>query len=150
MQRPTSVTVFGVLNIVFAAFGVFGLIASIALLLMPVDSNNPVVKVMHESPGYAAWLKIGILLGILSCAALLAAGIGLLRLKSWARTLSIGYAIYAIAFGILGMMVNFIFLIRPMLDQARQQQGTQAAGAIGGAIGASIGGCFGLIYWCCC
>jgi hypothetical protein len=146
MQRPTSVTLFGVLNIVFAALGVFGLMVSIALFFAPVGSNNPVIKIMHENPAYAAWLKIGALLGILSCAALLAAGIGLLRLKSWARTLSLAYAIYSIAFGILGMVVNFIFLVRPMLDQARQEQGTQAAGAIGGAIGASIGGCFGLIY----
>lgn len=146
MQRPTSVTVFGVLNIVFAAFGVFGLIASIALFFMAADTNNPVIKIMHENPAYAVWLKVCIPLGLLSCAALLAAGIGLLRLKSWARILSIGYAIYAIAFGILGMVVNFIFLIRPMLDQARQQQGAQAAGAMGGAIGGSLGGCFGLIY----
>ena len=111
MQRPTSVTVFGILNIVFGLFGVFGLIASIALFFMPAGSNNPVVRIMHENPAYSAWLKICIPLGLLSCAALLAAGIGLLCLKSWARTLSIAYAIYAILFGLLGTAVNFIFLI---------------------------------------
>lgn len=146
MQRPTSVTIFGILNIVFAALGVFGLIASIALFFIPVGSNNPVIKIMHENTFYATWLKICIPLGLLTCVALLAAGIGLLRLKSWARTLSIAYAIYAIVFGILGMVVNFFFLVRPMLEQARQQQGTEAAGAMGGAIGGSIGGCLGLIY----
>jgi len=146
MQRPTSVLVFGILNIVFAAFGVFGLIASFAILFLPADSNNPVIKIMHENPLYSAWLKLCIPLGLLSCAALLAAGIGLLCLKSWARTLSIAYAIFAIVFGILGMVVNFIFLVRPLLEQAQQQHGTEAAGAIGGAIGGTIGGCFGLIY----
>ena len=115
MQRPTSVTVFGILNIVFAAFGVLGLIASIALFFMPGNSNNPVIKIMNENPAYATWLKVCIPLGLLSCTALLAAGIGLLRLKPWARKLSIGYAIYAIVFGILGMVVNFIFLVEPML-----------------------------------
>jgi hypothetical protein len=146
MQRPTSVTVFGILNIVFAVFGVLGLIASIALFFLPADSNNPVIKLIHENPAYAAWLKISIPLGLLSCSALLAAGIGLLRLKSWARVLSMAYAIYAIGFGILGMVINFIFLVQPMLEQARQQQGPEAAGAFGGAIGGSIGGFFGLIY----
>jgi tellurite resistance protein TehA-like permease len=146
MQRPTSVTVFGILNIVFAAIGVFGLIASIALFFLPANLNNPVIKIMHENPAYATWLKVCIPLGLLSCAALLAAGIGLLRLKSWARTLSIAYAIYAIVFGILGTVVNFFFIVRPILEQARQQHGPEAAGAIGGAIGGSIGGCLGLIY----
>jgi hypothetical protein len=146
MQRPTSVTVFGILNIVFAAFGIFGLIASIALFFMPGNSNNPVIKIMNENAAYAMWLKVCIPLGVLSCAALLAAGIGLLRLKSWARKLSIGYAIYAIVFGIIGMVVNFIFLIEPMLKEAQNQQGPEAAGAIGGAIGGSFGGCFGMIY----
>jgi hypothetical protein len=141
MQRPTSVTVFGILNIVFAVFGVFGLIASIALFFMPAGSNNPVVRIMHENPAYSAWLKICIPLGLLSCAALLAAGMGLLCLKSWARTLSIAYAIYAILFGLLGTAVNFMFLIRPMLGQAQQQHGPEAAAAIGGAIGGSVGGC---------
>ena len=146
MQRPTSVTVFGILNIVFAAFGVFGLIVSIALFFASANSNNPVIKIMHENPGYAVWLKICIPLGLLSCAALLAAGIGLLRLKSWARKLSVAYAIYAILFGILGTVVNFIFLVRPIIEHAQQQSGPEAAGAIGGAIGGSVGGCFGLIY----
>ena len=146
MQRPTSVTVFGVLNIVFAALGIFGLIGSIILFLIPVGSNNPVIKIMHENPAYAAWLKICIPLGLLRCAALLAAGIGLLRLKSWARILSIVYAIYAVVFDILAVVINFFFIIQPMLEQARQQHGPEAVGAIGGAIGGTIGGCFGLIY----
>ena len=77
MKRPTSVTVFGILNIVFAAWGVLGLIASIALFAMPADSNNPAIRIIHDNPGYAAWLKICIPLGMLSCMALLAAGIGL-------------------------------------------------------------------------
>jgi len=126
--------------------GVIGLFASIALFFAPADSNNPVIKIMHENPAYAAWLKFCIPLGLLACAALLAAGIGLLCLKSWARKLSIAYAIYAILFGILGMVINFFFLVRPMIEQAQQKSGTEAAGAIGAAVGGSFGGCIGLIY----
>jgi hypothetical protein len=44
------------------------------------------------------------------------------------------------------MIVNFIFLVRPMLEQAQNQRGPEAAGAIGGAAGGMIGGCFGLVY----
>jgi hypothetical protein len=146
MQRPTSATVFGILNIGFAGMGIIGIIASIGLLMLSVNFNNPVVKVMQESPGYALWFKICIPLGLLSCGVLLAAGIGLLLVKPWGRLLSIGYAIYAIGFGIVGTVVNFLFITRPLLEQAQNKGGPEAAGAIGGAIGGSIGGCFGMIY----
>lgn len=131
---------------VFAVFGGIGTIASLALFLLPANADNPVVEVMKSNPGYAAWLKLCIPLGLLSCAVLLVAGIGLLMLKAWARLLSIGYAIYALVFGVIGMVVNFLFMVRPLLEQARQESGPEAAGAIGGAIGGSVGGCFSLIY----
>ena len=146
MQRPTSVIVFGILNIVFAVFGVIGLAISLAMFSLSADSNNPVVKLINENPTYAAWMKFSILLSVPGLLALLTAGIGLLCMKSWARILSIIYAIYAIVAGIAGMVANFIFMIRPMLEQAQQQQGSEAAAAVGGAIGGTIGGCFGLIY----
>jgi hypothetical protein len=146
MQRPASVTAFGILNIVFAALGVFGIIATVALISMTQASNNPVVRIMQENPAYATWIKLSIPLGILSCMALLTAGIGLLALKPWARKLSIGYAIYAIVFGILGLGLNFVFVMRPLLEEASRKQGPEAAGAIGGAIGGTLGGCFGLVY----
>jgi hypothetical protein len=146
MQRPTSVTVFGILNIVFAAIGLFGLLATIALFAATANTNNPMVEIMRENPAFAGWMKINTILGGVACVVLLAAGIGLLMLKEWARKLSIGYAIYAIVFGLVGMVLMFIFVTRPMMEKASQAQGPEAAGAIGGVIGGSIGGCLGLIY----
>ena len=70
MQRPTTVTVFGILNIAFAILGVFGIFASFALLSASAMSNNPVVTIIRDNPAYAAWMKISIPLGILSCALL--------------------------------------------------------------------------------
>ncbi|MDE3066532.1 MAG: hypothetical protein KGJ60_03175 [Verrucomicrobiota bacterium] len=117
MQRPTAVTVFGILNIVFAALGIFGVLASVMLFaVVEATSRNPLVKLIHESPFFAAWMKLSIVLGLAAAAALLAAGIGLLKLQPWARALSITYAIYAIIMVLIGMAINFIFLTRPMLD----------------------------------
>lgn len=146
MQRPVSVNVFGILNIVFALFGVFGAIGTISLFSATDVSSNPVVRIMLENPTYAAWLKLTIPLGLLASVVLLATGIGLLLLKSWARKLSIAYAVYAIVFAIIGTVVNFMFLVRPLLAEAQRSQGPEAAGAIGGAIGGIIGGCLGLVY----
>jgi hypothetical protein len=147
MQRPTSVTVFGVLNIVFAAFGIFGVLASVMLFAAAgTNSNNPVIQVIHDSPGYAAWMKICIVLGLGVSGALLAAGIGLLQLKPWARMLSIAYGIYAIIMIPVSTVVNYFFLFQPMLEQAHQKSGPEAAAAIIGAVGGTFGSCFGMIY----
>ena len=145
-RRPASINVFGILNIVFAGLGILGLLGSAVLLFAAPDLNNPVVKIMHENPGYGVWMKISFLLGIPSCVALAAAGIGLLLLKAWARILSMVYAVYAIVLGLLGTVLNVIFLVLPMLHHAQEQSGPEAAAAVGGAIGGSLGGCIGLVY----
>ncbi len=144
MHRPTSVTVFGILNIVKAGFGIFLTMTTTALVLARADSNNPFLKMLYDSPAYAAWLKLCIPLGLLSCTVLLVAGIGLLCLKSWARTLSIAYAIYGICMGILSTVVGSIFLIQPFLKNHQDSQA--AATAMFGLIGGSISVCLGLIY----
>jgi hypothetical protein len=150
MERPTTVTVFGILNIVFAVLGVFGIFASIALLAAGANSSatsaNPMVNIMRENPAFATWMKISIPLGFLTCIALLIAGIGLLKMKDWARQLSIGYSVFAIVSGLVGMVLTYVWVTRPILDRMSGAQGPEAAGAIGGAVGGVIGGCFSLIY----
>lgn len=145
MQRPTSVTVFGILNIIFAVIGFVGILISTVFLFMS-GSNNPALRIMHENPLFLTWMKLMLPLGILADLVLLAAGIGLLSMKRWGRQASIGYAIYAIATGVLGMAIHFFIMVRPLLQEAGRAQGPEAFGAIGGAIGGTIGGCFSLAY----
>jgi hypothetical protein len=86
-----------------------------------------------------------IVLGCLASLALLVGGIGLLLVKAWGRTLSIGYAWYAIVSVVAGMLVNWLYLVQPMLAQG-EAGGLGQAAAIGGAVGGMIGGCFSVIY----
>jgi hypothetical protein len=148
MKRPTSVTVFGILNIVFAVLGVIGIFASIAMLKFVGKSqaNNPVVKALHDNVVYAAWFKIMIPLGLIASMVLLAAGIGLLLLKNWARVTSIVYAIYTIIICLIGLAMNGVFLLLPLLNQSSHGSTVEAAGQIGAAIGATIGSVFSLVY----
>jgi hypothetical protein len=146
MQRPATVTIFGILNFIFAALGVVGLVASFALFSVPENPNNPVVKLLHQNASYAVWLKFCILLGLLSCVVLLAAGVGLLGLKPWGRTITMAYAIYAIVFAVAGMGINLFLMIQPLFEQAPPHQELAVAGAIGGPLCGTVGGCFGLVY----
>jgi hypothetical protein len=146
MKRPTSVTVFGILNIVFAAFGILSVFGSVMLFAATsATSNNPVIRIIHNNPAYAAWLEVSIGLGLIVSGALLAAGIGLLQLKPWARIISIVYSIYSLVMVPVGTAISYVYVTQPLLAQAHTSQNQEAA-AIGGTIGGMIGGCFGLIY----
>ena len=147
MQRPTSVTVFGILNIVFAAWGILGLLMSLVVFnLNRGNPNDPMMKILENNPAYANYIKVMIPVGGLASAALLVAGIGLLMMKPWGRTLSIAYAIFALVSCAVGLVMNVLFFIGPMIEQANRAKGPEAAGLMGGAIGAGVGGCFGFIY----
>ncbi|HLX94705.1 MAG TPA: hypothetical protein VKU37_03085 [Verrucomicrobiae bacterium] len=134
------------MNFVFAGFGVVGLMASIALFTLSADSNNSLMKLIQAGPGYVVWLKICIPLGLLNCAALLVDGIGLLRLKPWARGLAIGYAIYAIVFTVLGLWINLTLMIQAMSEPIRPREELAVAGTIGGPVSGTVGALFWLIY----
>ena len=147
MQRPSSVTTFGILHIVFALAGVGGIISTLNLLYQSNSAPpNPVIEIMLKNPAYATWTKVGSLLGMVACIALLAAGVGLLRLKEWGRKLSISYAVYGLVAGTIGIGANLHFLVRPFLEQSAQKQGAESAMMIAMVFGAIIGGIASLIY----
>jgi hypothetical protein len=130
MNRPTSVTVFGILNIVFAAFGILSVLGSVMLFAATAaTSKNPVIQIIHDNPTYAAWLKVSVGLGLIASVALLAAGIGLLKLKPWARMISIVYSVYSFVMIPIGIAISYVYVTQPLLAQAHASQGPEAAGA---------------------
>ncbi|MBI2840220.1 MAG: hypothetical protein HYX75_18035 [Acidobacteria bacterium] len=146
MQRPTPVTVFGILNIVFAAFGVLGVVAALAMPSLPFLRNAPEMAILFENPVYVEWLRISAIVGVGFAIALVTLGIGLLTMKPWARAGTIIYAICALVFAIAGQAVNLTYVLPTMMEQASRAGGPQAAGAIGGAIGGAFGGIMPLAY----
>lgn len=150
MQRPTSVTVFSILNIVFAALGFFGTIGSLVMLTaLAHDTNNPMIQIIRDNPGYALYLKVSALLGMAVSLALLAAGIGLWLLQPWGRLLSVAYGIFGVISVPINSVLTYLFVTRPLMEQMMQQQHNDAAAtgaAVGGMVGGLIGGCFGMIY----
>ena len=148
MQRPVSLIVFGVLNLVFALLGVMGFAFSALLLFGGMQAAlDPVTRDLFANPAYLAFLKISMLIGLVALLALGAAGIGLLLTKPWGRTLSIGYGVYAILMSLVGMVVNYLFVWQPQLERIqRMAAGPEQAAMYGGMIGGACGGCVGLIY----
>lgn len=145
MEKPTSIVVLGVLNLLFAVLGFFGTVGSI-LILLGMNTSNPVYWIMQESTAYRVFMYVSVPLGLIFIAVLALAGVGLLISKAWGRTATIVYAVYALVMGVIGGLVNAVFLVGPLVEQAAAGGGPEAMGAAGGAAGGMIGTCFGLIY----
>ena len=149
MARPTPVTVFGILNIIFGALGLLCMPFSMLALFMPPNPSfpNPALDLMRSNEAYRLWMMVSTVLGMIVSGVLLAAGIGLLMLKSWGHKASIGYSIYAIVMGLISIPLSYFLIVAPLMAQASQTQNPQQQGAaFGGAVGGLFGGCLGLIY----
>jgi hypothetical protein len=149
MNRPTSVTILGILNIVFAAMGLLGIAVWVAMSLMPQQLNpkNPVLELMQQNAFYAIYTKISIILGLFVAIVLGLAGIGLLMLHPWGRWLSIGYSIYAILIVFINSGVFYYCFLQPMLaKQAAMPPGPDRLAISAGIAGAVVGPCFSLVY----
>lgn len=147
--RPTGVTVFAILHIVFGVWGLLGLAMTIVFMFIGANiaaGPNPVFDMLQQDSLYAAFFYVTFALGGIFAVLLIVSGVGLLKMSEVARTFSLVYAVYAIVSGIVGTVVNFFLIFLPMLETAQQAQGPQLAGAIGGIIGGIIGGLVGLIY----
>src|SRR5689334_17023601 len=93
MRRPVSVTIIGVLNVVFGVLSAVGSLVTFAILL--------------TEPGILTgiWTKTVLCLGLINCFILFVSGVGLLGLNSWARKLSMFYSGLGIALSIAGLLM---------------------------------------------
>ena len=152
MNRPASVIVFGIINLVFAALGLCGAVfAGIGLAILSTSRNvrmpNPALDAMDAHPAYAAFTYVGLGLGLIATIVIALAGIGLLTSKSWGRILSIGWAAYTLVMTAISLVMQYVYVIAPMMEKAgRMGGGPEQAGVIGGIVGGVIGTCLAPIY----
>jgi hypothetical protein len=133
IDKPTSVTVFGVLNCVFGGLG---------LLCTPftaVIGLASMYKTMGVTAAYTAWNIFAACVGFGLSIWLLTLGIGLLMMKRWARRGSVVYSIANIIWAFVVVGINIVALSLGWVTMPESQM----AGFIGGTCG---GLCGGMIY----
>jgi hypothetical protein len=127
--RPVAVLVMAILNLIFGAIGVVSAlcVGLFALLFTAVIKNAPPppgggpnpIKELEEMfdaiPGYIPIMTTVMVLGAIAAIVLIIAGIGLLKMKTWARWLSVGYAIYNIV-ATLAMTIYTIAVVNPAME----------------------------------
>ena len=129
--RPTAVTVFGILNIVFGTLGLMCMpLAFVGMFAMPHVGNPAALP--------KVWLLFSSAIGLGCTVLLIAAGIGLLYLKAWGRRCSLFYGWFAIVWGIIGAGLNIWFT-------TLKAEGNMEM-VLPSVIGGVCGGLIGLIY----
>jgi hypothetical protein len=131
-HRPVAVTVFGVLNIVFGALGLFSMPCAmfVGLAMLP--------RIMNPTRTAKAWLLLSNLIGFVCTIVLLIVGIGLLKLREWARKWAIGYGWFALVWGVIATIINVMLMTSGAYGYSRD--------AAPGATGGTVGGLIGLMY----
>jgi len=147
-DRPTSVTVVAIINLVLGVLGLCmyscgGL--GILMLFSMADRLPPeqrgalrMFQAMEEViPGYLTYMVVMTLLGVLATAILLVSAIGLLRLNAWGRWLTIGCAVYFIVGTVVNQILQFAWF-RPHLERIQREMvpaaGRQPSGQLIGEV----------------
>jgi hypothetical protein len=121
MTRPARVTVFGVMNLVFALFGLCGAGMSVPLLTLPADSQSgdPLYAPFLAHPWYLAYTKASIVFGGVLILLLAASGVGLLLMKGWGRRVAVMYAAAAIVLNGVGLLLDVTVYMPALLEHTR-------------------------------
>lgn len=133
-QRPTSVTVMAILNMVFGGINLVSLLCVGAALLILVLVLNSLASstsrearefrevfesLQREAPWMVWFLVALIAVSLIFSAVLFFSGLGLWRLRPWGRTASIVYALVTIVVQV-GMVAFQIVLLNPAMSRWQQ------------------------------
>jgi hypothetical protein len=147
MERPKEITVFGILCLVFACLGFLGLLMSLPLFLSDgPQANDPINKMLRESPGYLRYSKISVVVHALACLVLFGIGIGLLKARPWARRCAIGYGVYAVVAALIGNVVAAHYVYLPLLGRLDSLKGPEQFAVFAVMGGAVFGLVIGLTF----
>lgn len=149
MERPTSVVVLGILNIVFGVIGMCGVCVGAFGLFSgnATEGLPPFMVEIFEHPLYVIWTWVSFPISAVTTIMLLAGGVLLLQMRPEGRKLSLWYAWIALLMGLLGTGITLMLMLGPALS-AMSSSGDEMAAvmAISMLIGIPCGLACSLIY----
>lgn len=150
-EKPVAGVVFGILNLVFGVMGICGIAFSSIMFFIPLNpemvKQNPALQLMQDNQIYKLFTQGSLVVGGVFTLVLIGAGVGLLLLKSYGRTLSIWYGWYGIIVTVLTAIVNVLVVFPGLIENMNKAPpGPAQFGAIGGIVGGVIGLLIAPIY----
>ena len=146
MQKPTSITVFAILNLALGVLGILGSGFSVIMLVVSRPGTNPVYDVLQQTTLMRLWTYASVSFGAVFALVLVVSGVGLLMSREWGRLLAILYGIGSVVLGVAGTVINVTVLMPALARLTDSSSPDMMAAAVGGMVGGAIGGCLGLVY----
>ena len=146
---PKSLSVCGILNIVFGALGVLTVLSNVLMQASGAFKSNPAYQVMEKFPEVQLYTKVMLVPTLLFGILAIVAGIHLMKAREWARKASIAYALWSLL-GIAGGIWMNHKIVPAMMEAMSKSPGLNenaamiAKSAVG--VGVYAGMIMGSIY----
>ncbi|MEE2935664.1 MAG: hypothetical protein VYA84_06665 [Planctomycetota bacterium] len=147
-NRPVGVTIFAILHLLFGASGLVIAISTLAFSAIggAVDLGPIPLGDTADQPAYRLVTGVIGTLDLFLCTALVAAGLGLLKMRAWARQVSLVYAAYTIIAAAISSVVQYSIIYLPLIENvAGDAIGAGGASALGIVLAVSVA-CVGMTY----
>jgi len=115
-RRSGGIIAFGVIAILFAGIGLF---QGIPLLIGMIQKSSQWTMVINVTPLPLSYFRVSVIIGISISSLLLIAGIGLLKIKSWARKLILGISIVIILRNLVSLTIGLAIPANPVWTTLR-------------------------------
>lgn len=145
--KPVTLYVFGVLHILFSVPGLICSPINLAVVFGSPEGANPGAALVRDNPFLMGWTVLSAILGMVLGVMLLAAGIGLLLGKRWARTLTYVWAAAAMLVTLVNLGVNLTMVLPNMPGPPESAEPGYATGyRFGMVFGMVAAGVVPLVY----
>ncbi len=132
---------------VMIGFGGLGLLSAPLTLVSKLiaSSGRPdrVQTLMWTGP-FGTWMMVSLVIATAVAALLVVSGVGVLKRRAWARRSAIVYGVTTIAVGVMGQIVNILYLYPALVGFIDAGTTKERAGAVGGLLGGTAGALLGM------
>lgn len=114
--RSGGIIAFGILAILFAGIGLF---QGIPLVIGMIQKSSQWTTIINATPLPLSYFRVSVIIGITISSLLLISGIGLLRIKSWARKLVLGISVVIILRNLISLIIGLTIPANPVWTTLR-------------------------------
>ncbi|MBA7715334.1 hypothetical protein ES703_124375 [subsurface metagenome] len=101
--RSRGIIAFGIVAILFAGIGLF---QGIPLAIGMIQKSSQWTTIVNATPLPLPYFRVSVTIGIIISSLLLISGIGLLKIKSWARKLVLGISVIIILRSLISLTIG--------------------------------------------
>jgi hypothetical protein len=149
-QRPKSILIFGIFNVLFGVVGLLGALSSLFYFFVPAAAQgNPMMKSLMQNADYVFFTRLIMVPAVIAAFGQIICGIGLFRSREWGRKLAIGLGCYLIITSTLGAYLQYTYLMPAMLPEMTKIMPDENAAKIFKVttmVSAALGVVFGVAY----